>query len=243
GMDIVRETRSDGNAFTYGHGPGVDEPLATVDGSGRTLFSHTDGLGSIVKTTDASGAITLTRQYDAWGNLEAGAGQSGYAYTGREWDSETNLYYYRARYYDPQAGRFLSEDPIGFDGGINFYAYVSANPVNMVDPGGLDEHHIVVQRAWLDLELRPEVRKILKDTVVEAGEHAYYAEHRAYNALVRQMWDEAFKGIASKDITEDMVKGFIKTVQQNPQACRLNADILRRGGVRTLPRWITRGMK
>jgi RHS repeat-associated protein len=46
-----------------------------------------------------------------------------YAYTGREWDPETNLYYYRARYYDPKVGRFISEDPLRFVGGVNFHAY------------------------------------------------------------------------------------------------------------------------
>jgi len=60
-----------------------------------------------------------------------------YTFTGREWEGETGLYYYRARYYDPSLGRFLSEDPIGLAGGINLYAYVGGNPVNWVDPTGL----------------------------------------------------------------------------------------------------------
>ena len=55
-------------------------------------------------------------------------------YTGREFDAESGLYYYRARYYDPAIGRFLSEDPIGFDeGGVNLYLYASNNPVRYVD--------------------------------------------------------------------------------------------------------------
>ena len=62
---------------------------------------------------------------------------SGYALTGREWDAETNLYYYRARYYDPSGGRFISEDPIRFQGGINLYAYANDNPVRFLDPWGL----------------------------------------------------------------------------------------------------------
>jgi RHS repeat-associated protein len=62
----------------------------------------------------------------------------GHAFTGREWDPETGLYYYRARYYDSRIGRFISEDPIGFAGGANFYAYVENGPTNRVDPTGLE---------------------------------------------------------------------------------------------------------
>jgi RHS repeat-associated protein len=57
--------------------------------------------------------------------------------TGREWDTETSLYYYRARYYDPAAGRFVSEDPLSFRGGLNKYAYVSNSSVDFRDPRGL----------------------------------------------------------------------------------------------------------
>jgi RHS repeat-associated protein len=56
------------------------------------------------------------------------------------------LYYYRARYYDPHQGRFISEDPIGFDGGVNFYGYVSANPVNLFDPFG---HESLCVTKWI----------------------------------------------------------------------------------------------
>jgi len=60
-----------------------------------------------------------------------------FTYTGREHDSESGLYYYRARYYDPQTGRFLGEDPIGFDAGDqNLYRYVFNDPVNLIDPSG-----------------------------------------------------------------------------------------------------------
>jgi RHS repeat-associated protein len=87
---------------------------------------------------DGAGAVILTRQYDAWGNLELGAAESGYAFTAREWDSETGLNYYRARYYAPDVGRFISEDPIRFKAGVNFFAYVLNNPVLYGDPTGLE---------------------------------------------------------------------------------------------------------
>jgi RHS repeat-associated protein len=136
GEDILRQIAG-GSTLKYVHGPAIDEPLAQEDGAGVLSYFHADGLGSTVKTTSSAGSVTSTRRYDAFGNFELGA-TNGYAFTGREWDSETGLAYYRARYYDPKIGRFISEDPIGLDGGdINFYAYVGNNPINWTDPAGL----------------------------------------------------------------------------------------------------------
>lgn len=59
-----------------------------------------------------------------------------YCYTGRRIDAETGYYYYRARYYDPDMGRFLSADPIGYGDGLNMYAYVGNDPLNFTDPSG-----------------------------------------------------------------------------------------------------------
>jgi len=124
------------STLRYVQGFGIDEPLATDDGTNLWYF-HADDLGSVVKTTSSSGSVTLTRQYDPYGTLQAGQATPGFAFTGRDWDSESNLHYYRARYYDSKAGRFVSADPIGFFGGINFYAYVENDPVNHGDPTGL----------------------------------------------------------------------------------------------------------
>jgi len=77
--------------------------------------------------------------YDSFGNITnfTGTLRNPFQYTGREYDSETNLYFYRARYYDPVAGRFVNEDPIRFKGGNNFYTYVLNDPVILRDPTGL----------------------------------------------------------------------------------------------------------
>jgi RHS repeat-associated protein len=133
---ILRETSSTGTTFKYVHGDDIDEPLAHEDGVGTLTYFHPDGLGSIVRTTNSTGGVTATRRYDAFGNLELGA-TNGHSFTGREWDSETGLYYYRARYYDPKIGRFISEDPIGLNGGINLYAYADNSPATFGDPFGL----------------------------------------------------------------------------------------------------------
>lgn len=123
----------------YTHGLSIDEPLITARG-GLNLYYHTDGLGSIIDLTDTNGAVVLSYIYDSFGNIEQQIGNvvNPYTYTGREIDTETGLYYYRARYYDSIISRFINEDPIGFGGGDNnFYRYVQNDPVNFVDPSGL----------------------------------------------------------------------------------------------------------
>jgi RHS repeat-associated protein len=77
---------------------------------------------------------------------------AGYAFTGREWDPETQLYYYRARYYDPTLGRFIGEDPIGFAGDVNFYSYVRGNPAGGSDPLGLRSYVVEAAHGKYGLE-------------------------------------------------------------------------------------------
>ena len=142
GENIVFTTVNDGTATTtshYVHGPGIDEPLAMVV-NGQSSYYHADGLGSIVALTDAAKNVIQRYGYDSFGMVTAENPEFGnfYAFTGREWDRELGLYYYRARYYDPMEGRFISRDPIGFAGGdVNTYGYVGNNPINYTDPLGL----------------------------------------------------------------------------------------------------------
>ncbi|MGH9462624.1 MAG: RHS repeat-associated core domain-containing protein, partial [Vicinamibacteria bacterium] len=137
---ILRETALPGETIRYVHGPEIDEPLA-ADREGELTFFHLDALGSVVGTTNADGERTSSLRYDPFGNPEQ-AIPSGFAYTGREWDAETGLYYYRARYYDPGTGRFISEDPMGFVDGPNLYAYVAGDPINRRDPSGTSWIHV-----------------------------------------------------------------------------------------------------
>lgn len=100
-------------------------------------YFHADALGSVQKHTSAAGAVVQTIEYDAWGNALSGT-PGAYGFTSREPDLETGLQYYRARYYDARAGRFLSEDPIGLRGGINRLAYVSGRPTFFRDVTGTE---------------------------------------------------------------------------------------------------------
>jgi RHS repeat-associated protein len=141
GNNLVEETNSSGAVVArYAQTEKVDEPLAMLR-SGATSYYNADGLGSVTSLTNAAGAAAETYTYDSFGKVTASAGSltNPFQYTGRELDPETGLYYYRARYYDPAAGRFLSEDTSGFGGGdVNLYRYVGNSPVSYIDPGGLD---------------------------------------------------------------------------------------------------------
>ncbi|MEN6318468.1 MAG: RHS repeat-associated core domain-containing protein [Syntrophaceae bacterium] len=122
----------------YAHGLNIDKPLAVRQGS-ITSFYHADGLGSIVALTNMAGSVVQTYGYDSFGNITPSGGiNQPYTYTAREYDTETGLCFYRARYYDPKVGRFITKDPISFSGGdVNLYSYVSNDPVNWIDPLGL----------------------------------------------------------------------------------------------------------
>jgi RHS repeat-associated protein len=122
----------------YVQGPGIDQPLVMLRGS-TTDYYEQDGLGSVTSLSDGAGALAQTYTYGSFGNTTNSSGSvtNFFRYTGREFDTETNLSYNRARYYDPATGRFLNEDSIRFSGGINFYAYTRNNPANFADPLGL----------------------------------------------------------------------------------------------------------
>ena len=107
--------------------------------TGRTYFL-TDALGSTIGLTDPTGAIRQQYSYDPYGNATQTDNSTGftnpYQYTGREADNP-GLYYYRARYYSPMMGQFISEDPLRFGAGQNnFYAYVGGGPIDYRDPTG-----------------------------------------------------------------------------------------------------------
>jgi RHS repeat-associated protein len=138
GDNLVEETNGTGAVVArYSQGLNIDEPLAMLR-SGTTSYYQADGLGSLTSLSDTSGVLANTYTYDSFGNLVASSGSlvNNFQYTGREFDSETSLYYYRARYYDPGTGRFLSEDPFGFGAGANFYTYGANNVLRYFDPFG-----------------------------------------------------------------------------------------------------------
>jgi RHS repeat-associated protein len=142
GHNSVAEVDQNGNVLTrYTQGPAIDEPLAELR-SGTTNFYEADGLGSITALTGPKGTVSASYAYDAFGNLTDSSGSivNPFQYTGRDYDPETGIRYYRARYYDSNIGRFISEDPIGsLNVRPNFYLYGKNEPTIFNDPSGLKE--------------------------------------------------------------------------------------------------------
>jgi RHS repeat-associated protein len=120
--------------------------MIDVSGEAETrYYYHFDGLGSVIALSDENIDIVERYSYDIFGepNTTSTIGNP-YLFTARRFDPEAGLYYYRARYYAYDIGRFLQPDPIGYDDGMNMYAYVENNPVNWYDPYG--EEAIVMAR-------------------------------------------------------------------------------------------------
>jgi len=122
----------------YIHGVGL---LAMVDAQTDEVYVyHYDGTGHTVAMTDAGQSVVNRYAYSPYGEVLGKDEQveQPFTYVGQYgvMSEPEGLYYMRARYYDAEVGRFISEDPIGFDGGLNLYAYAGGNPVNAVDPDG-----------------------------------------------------------------------------------------------------------
>lgn len=135
GAQFVAE--SGATSASYLFGPGLDAPLAVSTG-GQVYYYSVDVLGSVAVLSDAAGAVQNSYAWDAFGTARARneTVASSLGFTAREL-AEAGLHYYRARYYEPAVGRFASEDPIGFNGGNNVYAYVENQPTMLTDPMGL----------------------------------------------------------------------------------------------------------
>ena len=127
----------------YAYAPGIDRPIATIRGNTgvSSIGYHVqDELGNIIGVIETSAYVSQANSYNAWGSVtETGtATNSRLFWKGLKWEGDVaGLYYMRNRWYDPETGRFMSEDPIGLAGGINMYTFANNDPINGWDPYGL----------------------------------------------------------------------------------------------------------
>jgi len=165
--------------------------------------------------------------YDAYGNT-AGSAKTRYSYTGREHESLTGLMYYRAGFYDPQLGRFISEDPLGFRGGdVNIYAYVGNNPTNLADPTGqwsTEVHNAIIKEAFgkcLDdhqLFWLKEANGYVDGGTFHSGawmeRYAYQHGMRAPNQSIEE----------ARRLADDFISGHLQVARNlAPQGCKSGA--------------------
>ncbi|CVA21861.1 Cell wall-associated polypeptide CWBP200 [Serratia marcescens] len=173
GYRLLQEQRDDGSRRSWSYDPASPwSPLAALEQAGDSrsadiYWYHTDLNSAPLEVTDAAGNLCWSGQYDTFGKLQgqtvAGAAkrqgaqyQQPLRYAGQYQDDESGLHYNLFRYYEPEVGRFTTQDPIGLRGGLNLYQY-APNPLMWVDPFGLkvlyrgmslDEYNSLMNEGW-----------------------------------------------------------------------------------------------
>ncbi len=138
----------------YVHSTRDDDPQVWLEGVGNSdiRYVYANYQGSVVATTNAAGSTVQQYKYDPYGIPKDASNNDSWSgfrfrYTGQQILPEAKLYYYKARVYDPNLGTFLQTDPIGTKDDLNLYAYVKADPVNLVDSTGTKVVIVGNQRA------------------------------------------------------------------------------------------------
>ena len=174
GVQCIEERKTTDTA-TYVYGSAIDDILS-MRRNGQDFYYLKNHLGSVLAITDGNGAIVETYDYDPYGTptiynaagteISVSAIGNTIMFTGREYDYETGLYYYRARTMDPVFGRFLQHDPMMYVDGYNFYGYVGNNPIILLDPSGFLSIPKIIKFLTTGLKVlneSSESRKIMKE--------------------------------------------------------------------------------
>ena len=208
----------------YTHGPDISGTLGGAGGIGgilsqttgtNTHYLHPDAAGNVVLTTDASGKTTSILQYTPFGRLlsRSGTFASRFAFSSKEWEPSAGLYYYGYRWYSPGLGRWLSRDPLGeqADPLHNLYRFVGNNPLNAVDPLGLqmvgwdDEIEEIAKTPRIGYRIKPEAIQREKRELIGG----------AVDAL---LVGATFAPVPAVGYMDDVVRATAKTITRSSNA-------------------------
>jgi RHS repeat-associated protein len=196
GNDLVHELTEGEALVTWEFEPGKFAPIAKVEGD-RRYGVVTDHLGTPVALFDERGELAWKAKVDLYGVPREEVARTGcpWRWPGQYEDEETGLYYNRFRYYDPEAGTYISQDPIGLRGGLNLFGYV-LDPLRRTDPLGLSETCTTIYRGT---DFGNE-RRIFEETghvMSDAARRGYMESRMAGNSIERALEDAMTASIAA----------------------------------------------
>ena len=190
---------------------GGDRLLIKKLASGAQYYYLYNGHGDVVQITDSAGNIVNSYEYDEWGNITSQTEgiENEFKYAGQTYDSETGLYYLRARYYDPTTGRFISKD--NNEGSIvnplslNLYTYCENNPTKYVDPSG-NSPWSSIQEFFHDATSDAKGRDILWHWLYGKGKELDFQNNKSWNKYMME-------NSLLKQQTGDLIEGYVSQVE------------------------------